>query len=258
MALKFVVADVSSLPEAVRAEYELRGDGKYYLKIDGEIPAVVEVQTKLAEFRDNNIGLTRKVQELETNVARFKDVDPAKYAEYKTKIEEFEKTGGIKSAEDFRAKISEAVTPLQQQIEQMRREKQEAEDRIKRQSIETALRDVAAKVGVHDSAIRDFVTRGSQVFNLDGKAMNGDTPLFSKKDVTKPLPMEEWAQQLMTDAPHLFKPSHGGGAPPASGSGGGTLPGGQRFITGADPMEFGHNLEAIAKGTVKVVPPERG
>jgi hypothetical protein len=260
MALKFVVTDISTVPETFRNEYEAR-DGKYYLKIDGEIPAVSELQVKLAEFRDNNIGLTRKVQELETNAARFKDVDPAKYNEYKTKIEEFEKTGGIKSAEDVRAKIAEAVTPLQQELANMRKEKQEADDRIKRQAIESNLRDVATKAGVHDSAVRDFITRGLGVFNLEGKAMSGDTPLFSKKDVTKGLSMEEWAASLAAEAPHLFKPSHGGGAPPqkgAPGSSGGTLPGGQRFITGEDPLEFGRNLEGIAKGDVKVVPNQGG
>jgi len=253
MALKFVINALTDVAEAFRSEYEPR-DGKFYLKIDGEIPAVIEVQTKLAEFRDNNIGLTRNVQELKTQLERYKDVDPLKYNEYKTKIEEFERSGGIKSAEDVRAKIAEAVTPLQQELATMRQEKQDADNRIKRQAVETNLRDVATKVGVQDSAVRDFITRGLSVFNLEGKAMNGDTPLFSKKEVTKPLPMEEWAASLMSEAPHLFKPSHGGGAPPSGQPGGGTLPGGQKFITGSDPLEFGHNLEAIAKGTVKVVP----
>jgi hypothetical protein len=82
-------------------------------------------------------------------------------------------------------------------------------------------------------------------------ARKGDAPVFSRKNPAEVLQPEEWAIDLQGDAPHLFRPSKGGGA---GGSGNGPAPGSNaRRVISSDPLEFGRNLEGLAKGEVTVI-----
>jgi hypothetical protein len=156
----------------------------------------------------------------------------------------------VKEPADIQDRINAAVLPLQKQITEFQEREQQQKEALARAAVQKNLGDVALKAGVRESAIQDFLARGSNVFNLEGKAMNGDTPLFSQKNPADPLGMEEWAGQLLSEAPHLFKDSKGGGASNQSGSEGG---GSHLRRISDDPVEFGKNLEGIAKGEVAVV-----
>jgi hypothetical protein len=61
MPLKFVVEDINTVAEPLRGEYEKKDDGKYHLKTEGDLPGVNEANAKVAEFRDTNIALNKKV-----------------------------------------------------------------------------------------------------------------------------------------------------------------------------------------------------
>jgi hypothetical protein len=249
--MKYVLTDITQVAEAFRSEYEAR-DGKFYLKLEGDHPGLAEANNKIAEFRDNNIGLNKKVTDLESSALRYKDMDPAKYFEYKNKVEEFEKQGGVKGASDIEMRIRQAVEPLQKQLQDFQGRELESKNALAKKDLEVRLREAASKTGVADSAVSDFIARGLGVFNLEGRAMRGDTPLFSKSRPADALSVEEWATGLMQDAPHLFKKSAGGGARGNEGGGGNPRTGDMKRISGKDPLEFGHNLEDIAKGKVEV------
>lgn len=251
--MKAVVNALTDVPEPLRGEYEERG-GKFVLKLEGELPnyaPLVEANTKLAEFRDNNRALNAQKTELETKLKTFEGVDPAEYATLKTRIKDFEKKG-VKGGDDInemlKAAVKAAVEPLEQKLAQREQSEAAARADLIRKDVESQLRDAGVKAGVDERAMRDYIQRGLDVFKIvDGRAeaRNGERPIFSKTKPSETLSMEEWAAELQVEAPHLFKPSKGGGS---SNSGGPVV---KKTISN-DPLEFGRNLESIAKGETVV------
>ena len=262
--MKTTVLSLTEVPEAIRGEYEPGKDGKFVLKIEGDVPGFVPaaelaaLNTKLAEFRDNNRSLHNKVQEQDSKLKSFEGLDPAEFVQLKTKIVELEKKGVTKSEDvDIRVQkaVEAAVGPVQQTVAELRaaaegekKQRVEAEAALVRKNLETSLAQVGIKAGVDEKALDDFLYRGTKVWHIvDGQpvAKAGDVPLMSKR-TGHPLQLEEWAQDLIVEAPHLFKQSKGGGA---TGSGAGAQPGPKKMIPAS---EFGQNIDAIAKGEVAV------
>jgi hypothetical protein len=98
--------------------------------------------------------------------------------------------------------------------------------RWRQDRIKTALLDAVTKNGVYEKAVDDAVQRGLAVFtDLDERgnviAKNGDDTIYGKDGVNALNP-SEWITTLKASgqAPHLWPPSSGGGAP-ASHSGNG-------------------------------------
>jgi len=268
--MKAVYQTIDEIPEALRGEYEDKG-GSFVLKVDGDLPqyteplatarsAAEEAKTKLATFRDNNVRLLKELgaASFEDAVERLKilkSVDPAEFNRLKTRTTELEEQG-IRSPEDVtrlfmektKAQVEAAVRPLQERLNEITTRERVAQEQLARTTLENSLRDAASKAGVDERAVPDFLARGLQVFSLkDGQvvALRGDQPVFSRRKPGEALSPEEWANDLSSDAPHLFRPSKGGGATGGAGSPK------KRFI-GQDPLEFGSNLDAIAKGEVVV------
>jgi hypothetical protein len=124
-----------------------------------------------------------------------------------------------------------------------------------RLQLERNLAEAGQKAGIDDRATQDYVNRGLQVWKIkDGKvvAIKDGEPLFSKQKPAEMMTMEEWALELQSEAPHLYKPSRGGGAA-ANGSGGNGGGGREhKKVISSDPLEFGRNLEGLARGDVIV------
>jgi hypothetical protein len=263
MPLKAVIDTLDGLPEPVASEYEARDDGKFTLKIDGDTPALAEakaqlgkVNAKLAEFRDNNIGLNQTLTEREREhreaMDRFKGIDPAEHKKLKKRAAELEDRG-IKKSEDIlehiTTAVSKAVSPLEEKISGLEKERDQANTALARRNLETDLLQAGVKAGLLDKAVPDFLSRGTATFrNIDGRtvAMDGDTPLFSKINASEPLTVAEWIGDLQREASHLFKASGGGGT---TGSGD-TSTGGERTFDAESDRGWLENLEDIADGKV--------
>jgi protein-disulfide isomerase-like protein with CxxC motif len=89
--------------------------------------------------------------------------------------------------------------------------------------IDGAIQSEAAKAGVLPTAMRDALRAGREIYRLvDGKPtpMEGDKTIYGK-DGVNPMPVSEWFGKQVTEAPHWFKPSQGGGANPGAGARGG-------------------------------------
>jgi hypothetical protein len=275
--MKAVYQTIDEIPEALRGEYEEKG-GSFILKVDGDLPQYVgplaeaksneatakaaaeEAKNRLATFRDNNVKLLKELgaASFDDAVERLrilKSVDPAEYNRLRDRASQLEREG-IRSPEDVtrlfmektKQQVEAAVRPLQDRLNEITRREQEAQAQLARTTLENSLRDAASKAGVDERAVPDFLARGLQIFSLkDGQvvALRGDQPVFSRRKPGEALTPEEWANDLSADAPHLFRPSKGGGAT------GGTGSPKKRYI-GSDPLEFGSNLDAIAKGEVVV------
>lgn len=250
-----MLEDISKLSEALQAEYSKGTDGKYYLKLEGEMPEVKELKAKVIEFRDGRTKVLKERDDLDAKLKSFTGMDPDEYKKAKERIAELEKAAGASGGGDdreFNVKLAEAVKaqvePLNKKVLELTTFAEQKDLLLKTTQLETNLRAVATNAGIADSAVDDFVARGARVFNVDGKAMKGDETIWSVKNPSEPLPMEEWADSLATDAPHLFKKNSGGGSP---GDGGGG-PGAGATIGANDPIVFGENIEKIAKGEIKV------
>lgn len=255
--MKTVISALTEVAEPLRGEY-IEKDGKFHLKVEGDYAPLIESNNKLTEFRDNNRTLNTKVTELEGNLKKFEGIDPVEHTKLKAKITELEK-GGIKGKDDIavliQTAVQEAVGPLQKTIKDREESEKAAQVALARKSLEADLRDAGGKVGIDERAMRDYVNRGLDVWKLvDGVAQprnKSDTPIFSKEKPAEVISMTEWAEGLRVDAPHLFTPSRGGGAGGngSGGGGGGTI---VKKSISSDPLEFGKNLEGIAKGEVTI------
>jgi len=258
--MKAILDTLSDIPEIQKTEYELR-DGKYHLKIEGlpfgyvKSSDLSEANTKLAEFRDNNRALNSTKTELEAKLKTFEGIDPAKYQKDQKKIEDLEKKGikdGGDVAEIVKNAVAAAVKPLEERETARAASEKAAVERADRELLRSTITAAGMKAGIDDRAVADYVNRGMGIFKIvDGEvvARKGDAPIFSKAKPAEILTVEEWAsEELPADAPHLYKPSRGGGA------GGNTTGSGNvnKRVISADPLEFGRNLEGIAKGDVIV------
>lgn len=247
--MKSTLSALTEVPEALRSEYEAV-DGKFVLKIEGDHPAFVtatshaELKTRLNEFRQNNIGLNTAVTQLTDKLKLFGDITPESIAEMKTKLKGFEDQGA-KTPDDIKARIDAALSPVLNELKTVREQAQQSARETKVERRRASLVQAASKFGVREEAIPDFLYRGTSIFNEDGVPIVDGREVMSKVDPTRPMTFEEFASGLKTEAPHLFKPSGGGGAQPGAGAA-------QKQVVSSDPADFGRHLDAIAKGDAVV------
>lgn len=249
---KAVVESLESVPEPLRAEYEAK-DGKFVLKVDGDLPIVQELKNKVVEFRDNNVKYLKEKDEALTKLKNFDGMDPVEYVALKSKVAEFEKVGVNNPnavLEIARKQVEAATAPLTAKLAAIEAKERDANAKLAKKELEATLTKAAMASGVDEAAVPDFLVRGLQVFSYqDGQvvAKNGDQPVFSKRNPAAMLDVLEWAEDLSQTAPHLFKGSRGAGTPGGAGA-----PAPKKWINGLNPLEFGRNLEAIAKGEAGV------
>lgn len=254
---KLVVETLEEVPEALRGEY-VEQDGRYVLKLEGEHPEVIALRKKVNEFRTTNVTALKEKDELLAKLKSYDGLDPAEYAALKQRAAEFEKVTGANDPKNvsllIQQQVAQHVEPLKAELAKEREMRESRERALARKNVESALRDAAVKAGVDDPALPDFLHRGLEVFQYEEDrvvAKNPDgSPVFSPSQPGAVMTPEEWAFGLADTAPHLFRPSNGGGAP--GGSGGAVDRSGQKWVNGADPLEMGRNLEDVAAGRVRV------
>ena len=216
MALKFEVNSLDDVDEAVRGLYTEQG-GKFVLAVDGAVS-----KSKLDEFRNNNVDLSRKLDDLNS---RFKDVDPELY---RTLSEEHRKLKDKKLIEAGKIDelVEERVKEMRQVLEQERDgykgQFTDTRSRLEKVLIDNEASRFAVEMGCVETALDDIVMRARSQFKLDkddrAVAMDGERVIYGA-DGASPLSIKDWMSALTKKAPHLFKQSSGGGSQ-GSGSGG--------------------------------------
>ncbi len=266
--MKMTIASLNDVPEALRGEYEPLESGGFRVKIEGEIPGFVpaeklaEATNKAASEKSTQIGLRKKLDEVQAQLKTFEGIDPAAVADMKAKIEKFE-GAGVKQPDDvvsmLRKGVEQATTPLQKQIDDLRAESKAKDDRIRNARLDTILRTAAIDAGVADSAIEDFVARGLRTYQLDEHdrpiAKDGDDIVLSMEKPGNPMPPLEWAKGLSEKAPHLFKTSKGAGAAPPAGGAGASgavrkiiVPDGPMMLSEADRKDVAEGRAVAVRG----------
>jgi len=217
MALKFKYGKREEIPAEQAALYVER-DGAWTLDVDGAAD-----KAKLDEFRANNIALSNQLAEQKK---RFEGIDPEqvrKLAEEKQRLEEAQqlKTGEVDKVVENRLKT--AKTEWDKQFAAIASERDSLNARLTGIQIDQGVITVATKRGLRPTAIPDITARARTVFRLvDGAPRafeaDGQTVRVGKDGIT-PMTLDEWVEQQVADAPHLFESNAGGGAA-SNGSGG--------------------------------------
>ena len=213
MSLKYKFATKQEIPAEHQAFYVER-DGAWLLDADGVVS-----QTKLDEFRQNNITLTNQLK-------RFEGIDPdaiRQLADDKRKLEEAAqiKAGEVDKVIESRVKAARAEWDKTHGV--VVAERDTLTGRLTAIQIDQAVVTEATKRGLRPTALTDITSRARTTFKL----VNGVPQAFEAdgqtarmgKDGASPMTLAEWVDALVSDAPHLFEANAGSGAA-GSGPGG--------------------------------------
>ena len=213
MPLKFKYATKQEIP-AEHQPFYVERDGAWLLDADGVVS-----QSKLDEFRQNNITLTNQLK-------RFEGIDPdavRQLADDKRKLEEAQqlKAGEVDKVIEARLKTARAEWDKTHGV--VVAERDALTGRLTAIQIDQAVVSEATKRGLRPTAITDITSRARTTFKLvngvpQAFEADGQTALMGKDGVS-PMTLAEWVDALVSDAPHLFEANAGSGAA-GSGSGG--------------------------------------
>lgn len=244
MKLKRKVASLEGIPEQLQGFYQKQGDGSYLLSfaVDGE-----------EEVSGLKSAYQKTQDELKALKEKFGGVDLEKYqqlTEQERKIAEKKLIDAGQIDELLNQRVSAMKSDYEKKIAGLTDTHGKLQSKLASLMIDGEVKSAAVKLGVRAGALPDVIARARGVFSVDGErviAKEGDRILMGK-DGTNPLGIEEYLANLAKDAGHLFEASNGSGA---QGSGHSFNNQGQRVVPN-NPVAFGQNLEAIAKGQATI------
>lgn len=225
MALKFKFKSKDEIPAEQQALYVER-DGAFVLDVDGAVD-----KAKLDEFRANNITLSNQLAE---HKKRFEGIDPdevRKLAEEKQRLEEAQQLKGGEVEKVVENRLKTAKTEWDKQLAAATSRGDALNARLTAIQIDQGVIASATKRGLRPTAMPDITARARMVFRLvDGSPRayeaDGQTVRVGKDGIA-PMTLDEWVDQQVADAPHLFESNAGGGA---AGNGSGGAGGGNRSV----------------------------
>lgn len=221
MAVQATYADEASIPELLKKDYVKKGE-IYVLQVTGGAPDGFETAEKVKEFRDNNVKLSKQLK-------AFEGIDPEQVRPALAELEELRKLPPNQK-EAIEQRVNAATQKMTVELEQAQKKLAEADSFRQSVLLDGAIAK-AARDKVHEKALPDVTRRAREMFKLEGEspvAVQGDTKVLGKSG--KPLTIEEWLEDLETEASFLFKGSSGGGTSNGSGGAGGN---------GSNPFEKG-------------------
>ena len=222
MALKAVFETEKDVPEELASFYQEK-DGKFHLSVEG-----MTEKTKLDEFRNSNIDLSKKIEEMSRSLESFKGLDAEKARDAIKKISGFEDKELMDKGqfdELFQKKESELtgkIEALQSHATEQEKVASRYKDELETYRITSAIQTAVNETGTpQSSAIADILARAKTSWSIDDKGnlfcIDETGKARYSENGTQYMSPQEWAKELIHSAPHLFVSSAGGGA---NGSGG--------------------------------------
>jgi hypothetical protein len=209
MKLKYKYEKQAEIPQEVTQLYTEQ-NGAYLLNVEGVVD-----RTKMDEFQKEKNSLASQLDEVKR---RYEGIDPEavrKLEAEKQKLEEQQalKAGEVERVIEYRLKSFQTVH--EKQVKELASERDALVARLSEIQIDQGVVGVAAKRGLHPTAIPDITARARRVFRL----VNGEpTPYEADgktvkvgRDGASPMSLDEWLEQQATEAPHLFQPSESHG-----------------------------------------------
>lgn len=185
--------ETTEVPQGLDEYYE-KTDSGYRLKVEGVVPAD-EHKSKVNEFRDSNIQLKRKVDDLTRYEQMFQsgDLSSEKLA---AKIDE---QARIKAA-DMKAAFNREIADRDQKLNGV-------QAALHKTLIESTVSQAAVSHGVVDGGLSDVFNRAKSVFTV----VDGELRASKIGEDGKDLTVDAWMKQLVKEASFLFAPSRGSG-----------------------------------------------
>lgn len=232
MALKQVYDTQADIPPGLQ-EHFAEKDGRWFLAVDPPIEDVTGLKNALNQERTLRRDAEKTVTDLKV---QFEGVNVEEYHKLQDRVkglddaEVYDKSGieslVTRRTESMKSEHERQIASKDREITQLRGQATESDRKWRQDRIKTALLEAVNKNGVYDKAVDDAVQRGLAVFtDLDEQgqviAKKGEAVVYGK-DGINPLRPEEWISSLKTSgqAPHLWPPSSGGGAPAHHGANG--------------------------------------
>jgi hypothetical protein len=261
-----VVDALEAVAEPLRQFYVPK-DGKFALDLGGTpagfVPAadLALANTRLVEFRDNNITLKKTVDELTPLKTAFDGIDPAAARAALAAQEELKKKG-ITKPDDVTA-MREAilndvkttlVKPLQDQLLTITTTAQETQKANDALTLRQFIGEKFGKAGGEPNALNFIVSQAQGVFKVVGGKVVAEAAMFSTDRPGEPLSVDEWLTQQTKSNAFAFKASSGSGANPTPGGagGGGNRPAGQLILKDPTPQQLGTHAADIKAGKMRV------
>ena len=263
--LKTSVSRLEEIEESARSHYKPNPSGEgFVLDLDG-IPQGFVVKTdhaeavnRLSEFRNNNINLTKEVEELRPLKSQFEGIDPNAARLALSQVEELSKKG-VKKPDDVQSQISAAlndftskvVQPLKAQLEASETARQGAEREAERGLMRSKVGEEFIGMGGKPGAMDFILGKAENVFGVIGGKVTAKENQFSTNSPGEPISPKEWlAQQVTsTDSDFAFNSSNGGGASPKQGDRSNVQA--QRLVN-PTPSQLGEHMDAITSGKLIV------
>jgi hypothetical protein len=242
MALKSKVTkdEHATLPDPLKEHYTER-DGAFVLE------GLVEAAS-LKQFRESAVNAQKELTALRE---RYKDIDPDEYVKLKDEATKRKPTDPDLAQMEILKQIEAATKPLTKRLQLIEDEKAELLREKQATLFHKTITDAALKAGVVAEHIDDVVNRartfGFTVIENAVKAMRGNDVVTDEK-TGEPVQLDGWLKQMPAA---FYGRTSGGGA--GSGRERGELRG--RILHDPDPLAFGRNAAAIAKGEVTVQRP---
>jgi len=192
--------ETNEVPAGLESYYEALPTGNFKLKVEGAVPATQyeETKLKLGEFRNNNVELKKRVDQL----AQFEEM--FKSGEFSSeKLQQKVEALALERAASMKQSYEQQVAELTQGLEAER-------TRLAQIVMSDAVNKAALKHGVSETALEDVLARARGSFKVeDGQLVAADNNLDAKGNK---LTLDSWMANLANSAPHLFQASRGTGA----------------------------------------------
>lgn len=229
MELQAIYDDLESIPEQYRDLYAQKTEGGKYevvgivgLKTQGDVDRLSEALKKEREDHKAAKSGLSVWDGLNHDDVRTK-LDH--YDEMVTKIEAFEKEGGVdkdKLEELANARLATAMAPVKRELDELHKENDQLREENEgfkaadiRRKISDSVRAAAVKAKVLPAAVDDVLLLAERVFEIteDGEVLTRDSV-----GVTPGIAADIWLTEMQPNRSHWWPMSEGGGA---RGGGGG-------------------------------------
>ena len=265
MSLKPVIDSLDQVLPDLRQHYTSQGD-KYVLNLEGDPAgfvsrsAHVELQNKIAEFRDNNIDLREKVDQASKFKEQFNGIDPDQARAALHSTAELSKKG-VRKAADVDAVWSNALeqfktselAPLKQLLSEEREARLLADQKVAQATLKNAVLKSFRDAGGNHQALDYVVNRASEVFQTNGDGqLTSKTGVYSTENPGEPLSLNEWMQTQTKDISFAFGSSNGGSSRHGEGNNP-SIPAGVRTLKNPSPSDLGRYGKDIREGKILVV-----
>lgn len=211
-------------------------------KVDGDDSAVtvsVVAEPKLAEFRDNNIKLSKERDDLISKIEALEGIvgdNPEEFSDELSELRQMKErveAGELKESraleeavgrrtEEMRKSFEERQQTVSKELSAWKQKYESLDGKFRQEMVKNAIARATVdpegtddKLGLHPGAVNDVIERGLRIFkvNADGKIVpqDGEATIYGADGVT-PMTPREWLTKLRDEAPYFFQGTSGGGA----------------------------------------------